>query len=140
MPAQYCGLENIALTAPQKQTLIDALSALGPGTSSSPARLNHRRVRLDNDAVIFEALFGDSDLTTANLRQYLANVFGVAVGQISAATVQQTFSVLPTPIVTLTFSAVARIRVALFGGTAATHEESRVEVLAYLAANAAAWG
>lgn len=136
---QYIGLENIALTAPQKATLITALAALGPAADSSPARLNHRRVRLDGDAVIFEASFGDNDLTVAALKQYLANVFGVAVGQIANANTSQTFAVLPTPIVTLAYQSVNRLRVALFGGTGATHEQSRVECIAYLAANAAQW-
>ena len=135
----YIGIESLSLTGPQKATLVAALAALGPAADSSPARLNHRRTRLDGDAAIFEAAFGDTDLTVANLRQYLANVFGVAVAQVTAATTQQTFSVLPTPIVTLTYQATARLRVALFGGTAATRQQSRDECAAYLAANAAAW-
>lgn len=136
----YIGLENIALTGPQKTTLINTLAALGPAQNSSPARLNHRRTRLDNDAVIFEAGFGDNDLTVANLRQYLANVFSVSVAQITANTTSQTFATIASPIVALTYQATQRMRVALFGGTTATREQSRIEALAYLAANAAAWG
>jgi hypothetical protein len=136
----YIGLENIALTAPQKQTLIAALAALGPASDPQPSHRNHRRVRLDGDAVIFEAAFGDNDLTVSALRQYVADVFGVPVAQVTSATANQTFASIPSPIVTLTYQAVARLRVALFGGTSATWVQSAVEVRAYLAANAAAWG
>jgi hypothetical protein len=136
----YIGLENIALTGSQKQTLIAALAALGPASDPQPSHLNHRRVRLDGDAVIFEAAFGDNDLTVAALRQYVANVFGVPVAQVTSSTANQTFAVLPTPIVTLSYQATQRLRVALFGGTSATWAQSRTEVAAYLAANAATWG
>lgn len=136
----YIGLESIALTAPQLATLVAALRALGPASDPSPARLNHSRVRLDGEAVIFECAFADTDLTVATLRGYLANVFGVAVAQITANTTQQTFATLPSPIVTLTYQAAQRMRVALFGGTTATHAESAIEARAYLSANAAAWG
>lgn len=135
----YCGLENINLTGPQKATLIAALTALGPASDSYPVRLNHRRVRLDNDAVLFEAAFGDNDLTTLNLRQFLANVFSVPLAQVTANTASQTFATLPTPIVTIVFAAINRVRFALFGGLSATHEQSRVECAAYLAANLALW-
>jgi len=136
----YFGIENIALTAPQKATLVAALQALGPSDDPQPAELIHSRTRLDNDAVIFRARFQDGALTVANLRQFLAATFGVPVAHVSAATTQQTFAVRPSPIVTLSYQATPRLRVALFGGTTATTAESNSEVLAYLAANAAAWG
>ena len=139
MPQLYFGIENLALTGGQKQQLIAALRALGPVNSSYPVRLNHIRTRLDNDAAIFEAQFGDNDLTSLSIRQYLANVFSVPTAQVTAAITSQTFSVLPTPIVTLTYQSVQRIRFALFGGTNATHAQSRAEVQAYLALNAGAW-
>lgn len=136
----YLGLENIALTGPQKQTLITALAALGPSDDPQPAELMHYRVRLDNDAVIFRARFDEAALTVAALRGYVANVFGVAVAQVTNANTSQTFATTPTPIVTLAYQATPRLRVALFGGTSATWAQSNAEVLAYLKANAVAWG
>ncbi len=136
----YIGLENLALTAPQKTTLVQALASLGPASDPQPCNRNHRRVRTDQDAVIFEALFQDSDLTTLALRQYLANVFGVALANVTAATTSQTFLTLPSPIITLTYQATARLRFVLFGGVGATWQQSRAETAAYLAANAVAWG
>lgn len=59
----YFGIENIALTAPQKATLVAALRSLGPSDDPQPAELMHSRTRLDNDAVIFRARFQDGALT-----------------------------------------------------------------------------
>lgn len=140
MISTYFAIENIALTSPQRQTLITALQALGPSSDPQPAELMHRRVRIDGDAVLFRARFQDNDLTTANLRQFLANAFGVAVAQITATNNPQTFAVLPSPVLTMTFAAVQRMRFVLFGGLGATVAQSNAEVLAYLAANAVAWG
>lgn len=88
----YFGIENIALTAPQKATLVSALQALGPSDDPQPAELMHSRTRLDNDAVIFRARFQDGALTVANLRQFLATTFGVPVAQITAATTAESNS------------------------------------------------
>lgn len=140
MISTYFGIENIALTAPQKTTLIAALRNLGPSSHPQPAELMHSRVRLDNDAIIFRALFQDTDLTTLNLRQFLANVFSVPVAQISAGVTSTTFAVLPSPVLTMTFSAVQRVRFVLFGGLSATVQQSNDEVIAYLIANSVAWG
>lgn len=137
----YIGMLNIALTGPQKATLNQALSALGPASDGQPARLNHKRVRLDDDAVIFECFWGDNDLTIANLKQYLANVFGVNVSLITHALSAQSFSAGgTTAILLLTYLTIDRIRFALFGGQGATHEQSRAETIAYLKQSAAAWG
>lgn len=136
----YFAIENIALTGPQKTTLIAALNALGPSSDPQPAELLHSRVRLDNDAVIYRARFQDNDLTTVNLRQFLANVFSIALASVTAATTSTTFLTLSSPIVTMTVSASQRMRFVLFGGLAATTAQSNAEVVAYLKANAAAWG
>lgn len=136
----YIGIENLTLTGPQKATLVTALQALGPSNDPQPSELMHWRVRLDNNAVIYRARFQDGDLTTTNLRQFIANVFSVAVAQVTAGTGSVTFLALPSPVVTLTYQASARLRFVLFGGLAATVAQSNAEVLAYLAANALAWG
>lgn len=132
---QYLGVENVALTAPQRQTLIDALKALGPSSDPSPARLNHWRVRLDGDAVIFESAFDDSLLTVAQFKTRLAAIFGVAVGSITSATTNPASGTL----LTFSYQAVARVRVLLFGGSTATYAESQAAAQAYLATNAALW-
>lgn len=136
----YFGIENLALTAPQKATLIAALNALGPSSDPQPAELMHSRVRLDNDAVIYRARFQDNDLTTLNLRQFLANVFAIPLASISAVVTSTTFAALPSPIITMTVAATQRMRFVLFGGLGATVAQSNAECVAYLIANAVAWG
>jgi hypothetical protein len=136
----FFGIENTALTAPQKATLIAALNALGPSSDPQPAELLHSRVRLDNDAVIYRARFQDNDLTTTNLRQFLANVFAIPLTSVSAVVTSTTFLTLPSPIITMTVAATQRMRFVLFGGLGATTQQSNAECVAYLIANAVAWG
>jgi hypothetical protein len=131
----YIGLENIALTAPQKATVVAALRGLGKQSDNQPSHINHMRVRLDNNAAIFEAEFDDSELTIANFKQLLANAFGVAVGTITNANTTNAYGL----VVTLAQAGTDRMRALLFGGAGATLAASRAAVQAYLAANAAAW-
>lgn len=124
------------MTGPQKQTLLAALQQLGPQNDSRPAHRNHWRIRLDNDAAIFEAMFDDSLLTAAQFRQRLASIYGVAVAQVTSSTSNPAVGT----VLTLSYQSVHRLRVVLFGGVNATYQESGDAARAYLAANAAAWG
>jgi hypothetical protein len=137
----YFGIENLNLTAPQKATFIEALQGLGQNNSGDkPNEKNHWRVRLDNDAVIFEALFDESNLTIAAIKARLATIFGVAVGTISHSTSQNATYGL---IVTFPHSAQNKTRMVAFGNNGSawgTIAQSRAAAQAYLAANAAAWG
>jgi hypothetical protein len=131
----YFGIENLALTNAQRNTLVAGLQQLGANGDSQPCNRNHWRIRLDNQAAIFEALFDDSQLTIAALKSRLATIFGIAANDISHATSTTGIGFL----VTLSYQSVARLRVLLFGGASATHAESHAAVLNYLATNAAAW-
>lgn len=132
----YIGIENIALTAPQKQTLVDALKLLGPQNDAQPSHINHWRVRLDDDAVIFEAEFDDANFTVTALRTRLAAIFGVSLAQVTNATTTPSVGT----VLTMSYQAVARVRFVLFGGASATYQESGDAARAYLTANAVAWG
>ena len=137
----YFGIENIALTAPQKATLVAALQTLGiDNQAPQPSDRNHWRVRLDGNAVIFCAAFDDSTITVAAFQQYLATIFSVPVGSITTSTITPTFKVIPSAVVTFTYASTDYLRVCLFGGLAASRDQSNVEVLGYLYQNAAAWG
>lgn len=131
----YIGFENIALTAQQKQTFVAGLQALGPSHADNGAYLNHMRVRLDNDAAIFEALFDEDQLTVLAWRQRLADIFGVAVANITASTQQTQYG----PVVTFVYQSTNRLRGLLFGGVGTDWQESNAACRAYLAANSAAW-
>lgn len=133
----YAGIENLALNASQRQTLIQALEALGESNADSqPARRNHWRVRTDGDAVIFEALFNEDHWTIAAMKARLAAIFGVAVGTISHTVSNVAYGT----VVTFIHSSVQRLRMIAFGGASATYAESQQAAQAYLAANAVAWG
>lgn len=135
MTRQYYGIENLAMTAQQKQMLIDALKLLGDNNSPYPNFRNHTKPRLDGEAVIFEAKFNDSDWTIDALKNRLANIFSVDVSGISASTNQTVYG----PVVTFEYNAVNRMRLVAFGGLLATWSESHDAVLDYLSANSAEW-
>lgn len=132
----YFGIEVISLTAPQRATLVTALRALGKQADAQPCRINHMRARLDNDAAIFEAEFDESELTVAAFKNYLGTVFGIDPATITHTTSTNVYGVL----VTLARAGTDRLRVLLFGGASPTWAQSRAAAVAYLAANAAAWG
>lgn len=136
----YLGIENLALNAQQRQALVQALRALGPTSATQPALLNHWRLRLDGQAAIFEAAFSDEALTVPALKGYLANVFGIDPNTISHSVQTVSFRELgETPIVILRRNGTDYVRVALFGGMAASREESLSECVAYLIANQDEW-
>ena len=135
----YLGIENINLNASQKQTLITELKALGPASDPQPARLCHWRTSLDGDAVIFEALFNENNLTVARFKQRLGAIFGVDPETINHSTNQLDFAGFGTPVVTFSRGGTDYLRFALFGGVGATWMESGDECRGYLKANQEDW-
>jgi hypothetical protein len=137
---RYFGLESLNLNASQRNQLVAALQALGTANDDpQPSRRNHRRVRSDQLAVIFQASFDDDTISIAACKQRLATIFSVSVASITHTVATPTFAVRESTVVTFTRTGTDYIRAAIFGGLGATLEQSRVEVLAYIAANAAAW-
>lgn len=136
----YFGIESLNLTAGQKNTLITGLQSLGDNASASPNRRNHSRIRLDNNAIIFEAAFETDNLTIDAIKQRLATIFNVAVGTITHSTAS------PGVGFTVTFiqGGQNRIRMISFGmtvaGTWPSWTVSNQAVRDYLIANSAAWG
>ena len=131
----YIGIENVGLSATQRATLIAELRTLGPASDPQPARLNHWRTRLDNEAAIFEALFNEGALTVARFKQRLATIFGVDPTTISDATQATQFG----PLMTFSKGGTDYLRFLLFGGKGAAWMESGDGARAYLAANAGEW-
>jgi hypothetical protein len=140
MISTYLGAENISLTQLQKDSFRVTLAAIGPASNPQTAEMMHWRTRLDGDAVLMRALFNDSDLTTAGLKQLLATALGVNVATITATTSRQTFGTLPSQIVLMSISGVNQMRFILFASPGGTIQQSNAEVLAYLKLNAGAWG
>lgn len=136
----YFGIENLALSDQQRAALVAALRALGPDTHRSPACLCHWRTRLDNQAAIFEALFDEAALTVDAFRTRLAAIFDVGPSLIDHALHTVSFAgQVDTVIATFSTAGTDYLRMALFGGLAATWHQSGDEARAYIAANLDAW-
>lgn len=131
----YIAIENLALTANQRGKLITALRKLGPASDRQPERFNHRRTRLDGQAVIFEAAFNDNNISVAGIKGYLANVFGVAASTINHSVNQTQYG----PVATYERGGTNYLRLVQFGGVGSSWETSRLAAVAYLRANSAAW-
>lgn len=140
---QYFGIENIpatGLTENQKQTLIDGLRTIGAGENSNqPCERMHIRTRNDNDAVIFESLVNEDNLTILAIRTRLSNLFGVALNTITAST-NQVANI--GAVTTYSHNGTPKIRMAAFGHNGAawgTTAQSRATAQAYIDANSVAW-
>jgi len=136
----YMIFENLALSPANRQILTAELENIGTANSGQrPEHRNHWRTRLDNEAALFEALFDASNLTVAAFEQRLATIFGVDVATIDTTLQNVTYDTLVTPVATFARLGTDYIRAAVFGGPSSTWEQSRIEALAFLAANSAAW-
>ena len=135
----YLGIENINLNDNQRSALVDALQALGPASDPQPCMLCHWRFSLDSGKAIFEALFQESALTIDAFKDRLGTIFGVGPATIDHTLSNVTFAERSTPVAFFSRGGIDYLRMALFGGTGATWEQGRIEVLAYLAASRAEW-
>jgi hypothetical protein len=139
----YFGIENLNLSAEQRGALVEVLRALGPAHSGQPCRLCHWRTRLDNEAAIYEALFDEDTITVQAFKSRLGNIFDVSPSTIDHSTNQVTLDSRQTAVVTFSRNETDYLRVAFFGYAGdedwPTWEESRVEAVAYLAANEEEW-
>ena len=134
----YFGIENLNLTNQQRNTLIDGLQQLGNNSGNFPNEKNHWRIRLDNQAVIFEALFNEDHLTISAIKQRLATIFNVAIDTISHTTTQN----LIGRVVTFAHGGQNKIRMVAFGHNGSTWgswAESNAAVRSYLFTNMSAW-
>ena len=132
----YFYLEDLALTVAQRNTLINTVRNYGEENASQhPHRRMQTRVRTDNKAMIFEAVFPDAQLTAAHFQNVLATIYSVPAANITYAVTSPSYGQL----VTYTYNSTARLRFGVFGGVNATWLQSRLQVIAYLIANAAAW-
>ena len=137
----YLGIININLTGEQRRTLFDSLIALGPPPPGykQPAYLLHYRLRLDNEAGLFEAMFEQETLTVGKFKGWLGNIFSVDPDSIDTANENRDWGDQTTPVVTFSRGGTDYIRMALFAGTNASWSESGDAARGYLAANRAEW-
>lgn len=138
----YYAIEDLALNASQRQTLITALRQLGPSNDPQPARLCHWVTRDDGRAAIFEAAFNEANLTAAAFKARLAGLVGVDPATVDHAINTVRLGGHDTAVLTLSRGGTDYLRMAFFGYdgvTWPTWAQSRESALVYLAANAAEW-
>lgn len=136
----YFGIENIGLTNPQRALLMTEIQALGVSPAdASPARRNHWRIRLDNDAAVFEALYDENNITVSKFKSFLADIFSVPSGDIGNMNTTFTWDTRVSNIITLDLLGVDKLQVAVFGGLSSTWPQSGNEARAYLSANIDEW-
>ena len=135
----YMAIENLNLSVPQRQLLVATIQSLGPQAHFLPDHFNHWRVRLDNQAVIFEAQFDADNLSVDAFKHRLANIVDVDEDTIAHAMNLHTFASIATPAFTFSRAGTDYLRVAPFAGLSSTWAESAHEARAYLAARHDDW-
>jgi hypothetical protein len=132
----YFYIENLGLNAQQKSTLVSALQSWGQHNDApNPRDRNHWRVRLDGEAVIFEAVFEADNLTVPSLRSRLANLFGVNAEQITVVAIQNKYGELAV----FSYNNVDRLRVGVFAGLQAGYAGSQAAAQQFIIDFATDW-
>lgn len=111
---------------------------MGTLDSTFPAFNNHRRDRLDDNAVIYESLFDTSEVSILKFKQLLSDEFGVPIEDIDHETTAVDYAGFGTTVWEFLYGAIERFRVERFG-SGGTWSQSGDECRAYLAANRAEW-
>jgi hypothetical protein len=131
----YFAIEDVALTPDQRAAIIALLRELGPVSDPQPAHLMQFRPSLDGSRAIFEALFNADNLTVVSIKAKLAAAVGINASLIADSAQQTAYG----PLVTYSVASVDRMRFLVFGGGAATWEESRVQARQFIIDNYAEW-
>jgi hypothetical protein len=150
MSRQYYGIEDMGLSTDQRQAIITKLKEVGDNQSRHPNYRNHRRVRNDGMAVIFEGKFNDEDWTKDQVKGKIAQLFEMTAGErlknglgnllrmetsiIDDRTQQTKYGPM------ITFSRGGDLlRMIAFGGLLATWKVSRQAVIEFLKDNKSEW-
>lgn len=135
----YFGIEASNMTGGQKNTIVTGLQGLGDNVSIYPNFRNHWRVRNDDNAMIFEARFDDTNLTILAMRTRLASSFSVSLASITTSTQDTVYG----KVIDFSYLGVLRMRMIAFGMNAAgawgTWAVSGAAARAYVATNSVDW-
>jgi len=131
----YFSFENLALVESDWIDLVERFRQRGSANNGdNPAERNHQRERLDGQAIIYEALFNENAVNANAVRGILTSITGVTPKRISYDTVAG-----DNLVTTYTLDGVDSLIQSVFGINGATWQESRVEVISYLAENSEEW-
>ncbi|MFU8772229.1 MAG: hypothetical protein ACNA8H_07400 [Anaerolineales bacterium] len=134
---RYYGVEDLGLTAQQRQAIVQAIQALGYNNQHpNPAWRNHWRIRPDNLAVIFEAAWNTEDWTIENVKNYLANAVNVDPNIVD----HRVQAIKYGDMITFSVGTTDYLRIVAFGGFSSNYEQSHEAVLEFLFDFKEQWG
>ena len=137
----YFVVEKQNIGAGNWESLKALFEGMGTDDSPMPAHNNHRRTRLDGNAVIYESRFDSDEVSLGAFKQLLADEFGVDVNDIESTTDIVVYGDYDTAVWQFAYPVGGddRFQVERFGRGGGDWEVSRNECLGYLFDNAAEW-
>ena len=130
----YFVFENLALSQDDWEELIDRFMQRGSNNSPQPAERNHQRLRLDGQAILFEAKFNEQAVNERAVEGQLASILRVPPPRIDYIVEEN-----GDKIVTYAVDGVDSLLHTVLSGEGATWDESRMATHAYLFANMNEW-
>jgi hypothetical protein len=118
------------------QTVFENMGTLD---SRFPCYNNHRRTRLDEDAVIYESRFNTEEVSVVAFKQLLADEFGVPVENIQSEIDSVSYAGGSTAVWQFLYSDVERFKVERFGDGGSNWQQSGDECRGYLALYQEEW-
>lgn len=138
----YFTVERLNIGAGNWSTLQGMFEGMGEHGSPFPCYNNHKRTRLDGDAVVYESRFDADEVSVAQFKELLAETFSVPVGDILHTTEQLDYAGHGTTRWTFYYDEITpgedRFLVERFG-QGGTWQESGDECRGYLALYASEW-
>lgn len=134
----YFVVERETISAGNWDALRALFEAMGTLDSNFPAYNNHKRTRLDGDAVIYESNFNPGEVSIEEFKQLLADEFGVPVEEIGDVETSDDYAGHGTATWTFSYNLIDRFIVRRFGG-GGTWQESGDECRGYLKLYQAEW-
>jgi hypothetical protein len=138
----YFVVERLNIGAGNWASLQALFEAMGTHDSPFPCFNNHRRARLDGDAVIYESKFDTEEVSIPAFKQLLADEFSVPVEDVLHTIGAEDYAGYGTTVWTFYYDEIVpgedRFKVERFGG-GGSWQESRAEGAGYLILYADQW-
>jgi hypothetical protein len=130
----YFIFENLNLSSDGWNELIDRFKQRGSKNSPQPAKRNHQRLRLDDQAILFEALFNEQAVNENAVEGQLASILQIPPPRIDRTIVED-----GDKVVTYQVDGVDSLIHTVLAGEGASWDESRLSTLDYLSLNRTEW-
>jgi len=130
----YFVFENLALSQDDWDALVERFRQRGSTTSPQPAERNHQRLRLDEQAIIFEALFNENAVNERAVEGILSSITKIPPSRIDFAIEEN-----GDKVITYDIDGVPSLVHTVMANEGATWNESRIAILSYIQTNKAEW-